>query len=71
MINVPMLHRFLLLGFVFMLGAACGGATGGKLPVDHPMYEHLPPEVDVEEDLDDEEVEDEDADEELTDEGAE
>ena len=62
MINVPMLQRVLFLALLAPV-AACGGSTGGKVPVDHPVYEHqVPPEVaeleDAEEE-DEEELEDE------------
>ena len=39
--------------------AACKGATNGKPPVDHPMYEHQPPEDLAEDEGDDEEEEEE------------
>jgi hypothetical protein len=53
-----MLHRSLLLAAVLaalagLAGAGCKGATGGQVPVDHPIYEHQPPEVADGDDLDD------------------
>ena len=68
MIHVCMAHR-LLLALPLLALAACKGATNGKPPVDHPMYEHQPPdevtmaEDDEEEEEEEEETEDEGADE--------
>ena len=68
MIHVCMAHRLLLalllLGTIFVQ-AACKGATNGKPPVDHPIYEYQPPEEIA--DADDEE--EEEAEEEEEDEG--
>jgi len=55
-----MAHR-LLLALLLLAVAACKGPTGHAVPVDHPIYEHLPPEIEDDEDLDDE---DEDTDDE-------
>ena len=64
MIHVCMAHR-LLLALLLVTLAACKGATNGKPPVDHPIYEYQPPEEIA--DADDEE--EEEAEEEEEDEG--
>ena len=58
MIHVCMAHR-LLLALLLLALAACKGATNGKPPVDHPIYEYYPPDevADAEEEEDEEEVE--------------
>jgi hypothetical protein len=53
--------RFLLASLLLAL-AACKGATNGKPPVDHPIYEYHPPEELTEaEDEEEEEEEEEEA----------
>jgi hypothetical protein len=61
MIHVCMAHR-LLLALLLLALASCKGATNGKPPVDHPIYEHQPPEDLTE--AEDEEVEEEEPEEE-------
>jgi hypothetical protein len=56
MIHVCMAHR-LLLALLLLALVACKGATNGKPPVDHPIYEYQPPEeiADAEEEEEEEE----------------
>jgi hypothetical protein len=35
-----------------LLAVGCGGGAGGKVPVDHPIYEFQPPEEEEPEDED-------------------
>jgi hypothetical protein len=50
-----------LLSVLLLSTAACKGRTGGRLPVDHPIYEHRPPEDLDEAEDDDAEAENDDA----------
>ena len=52
----------LVIALLVLALAACKGATNGKPPVDHPMYEHQPPEDLTEADDEEEEEEEEEAD---------
>jgi hypothetical protein len=48
----------------FVLGIAlasgCGASSGGKVPVDHPMYQYQPPEMDDDTDTDEPDEPDDD-----------
>lgn len=47
-----------------LLAVGCGGGAGGKVPVDHPIYEFQPPEEEEpeDEDTDADDADDSDAD---------
>lgn len=47
-----------------LLAVGCGGGAGGKVPVDHPIYEFQPPEEEEPEDEDEDtdDADDSDAD---------
>jgi hypothetical protein len=55
------LVRFILAST--LLAVACGGGGSGKLPVDHPIYEHKAPEDLVGDDGDGDDDDDDDGDE--------